>query len=131
MYRKMHKIDSSGFSTATEFAYGVFGLKSISGGRLTEKQLEAARKCINRVIKSKAGVLFVRSMHKLPVTKKPLETRMGSGKGGVDHYVYNVKKGFMMFEIAGVSEDVARDAFTRAGCKLPFELNFVARNFVY
>jgi len=130
-YRKVRKIRSNGISTSTSISFGAFGLRSLEGFRLSEKTLEAARKVIMRYIKLNGGVLYVKTMHKLPVTKKPLETRMGSGKGGVDCYVYNVKKGSVLFEIDGVSRVVAKNALEKASAKLSTKCTFISKKFIF
>lgn len=129
-YRKFKKVDSSGLASSnTKLNFGVIGLKVTTGARITQKQAEAARKVISRMIKPSGGILFINLMHLIPVTKKPLEVRMGGGKGGVDHYVYNCKSGFVIFEISNVTEAIAKEALVKASKKLPSDTIIVSRRF--
>jgi large subunit ribosomal protein L16 len=109
-----------------EVSFGEFGLQALEPAWITSRQIEAARRAIVRHVK-RAGKVWIRIFPDKPVTKKPAETRMGSGKGAVDHWVAVVKPGRILFEIAGVREDVAREAFRLASHKLPIKTQFVAR----
>jgi large subunit ribosomal protein L16 len=98
----------------------------VSRGRITARQIEAARRTITRHVK-RSGKMWIRIFPDKPITKKPLEVRMGKGKGSVEFWVAQVKPGTMLYEIQGVSEDLAREAFTLAAAKLPVKTTFVAR----
>jgi len=107
-------------------AFGEFGLQALGRGWVTSQQIEASRRAVTRFIK-RGGKLWIRVFPDKPVTKKPAETRMGSGKGNPELWVAVVRPGRVMFELAGVSEDVAREALTLAGHKLPLKTRFVQR----
>lgn len=109
-----------------KLAYGSFGLKVTTGGRLTARQIEAARVAITRHIK-RGGKVWLRAFPDKPVTKKPIEVGMGKGKGSVDHYVAVIRPGRILFEIEGVEQDVAEEAIKRASYKLPFQVKFVKK----
>lgn len=126
-YRKQHKgrihgNAKGGFS----LAFGEYGMKALQPERVTARQIEAARRAISHHVK-RVGRLWIRVFPDVPVTKKPAEVRMGSGKGSVEYWVCRVKPGRILFEIDGVPEQVARDAFERASAKLPIKTKFVAR----
>jgi len=104
--------------------FGAFGLLAVENGLLTHRQIEAARKTIVGYMKRK-GRLWIRIFPDRPITKKPAEVKMGSGKGDVDHYAAIVKKGNVLFEIGGVDESVAKEAFRRASHKLPLRVKFI------
>ncbi len=106
-------------------AFGEYGLKAVESAWITANQIEAARMTITRYLK-KGGKLWIRIFPDKPVTKKPAETRMGKGKGNVDHWVAVVKPGRIIFELAGVPEEAAREAFRRASFKLPIKTRFVS-----
>jgi large subunit ribosomal protein L16 len=95
-------------------------------GQLTARQIEAARRAMTRLVK-RGGTIWIRVFPDTPLTKKPLEVRQGKGKGNVEYWVAQIKPGKLLYEIAGVSEDVAREAFTLAAAKLPFRTTFVER----
>jgi len=111
----------------SDVSFGDFALQAVDRGRLTSRQIEAGRMAITRHVK-RQGQLWIRIFPDKPVTKKPLEVRMGKGKGGVDHWVALIKPGRVLFEISGVPEDTARTAFQRAASKLPIETKFLARD---
>ncbi len=126
-YRKQQRGARRGVATSgNTLAFGEYGLQSLGRGWLTNTQLEACRVAINRFIKRK-GRLWMRVFPDKPVTKKPLETRMGKGKGNVESWVAVVRPGTMLFEMGGVPEDVAREALRLAAFKLPVRSKFVAR----
>lgn len=126
-FRKQHKGRNNGVAVrGSSVSFGEYGLKSISRGRLTARQIEAARRSISRHVK-RMGKMWIRIFPDKPITKKPLEVRMGKGKGSVEFWVAQVKPGTMLYEIQGVSEDLAREAFTLAAAKLPVKTTFVAR----
>ncbi|HHF58111.1 MAG TPA: 50S ribosomal protein L16 [candidate division WOR-3 bacterium] len=125
-YRKQHRGRMKGKAQAGNFlAFGDYGLKAMEAHWITGNQIEAARLAIARYLK-KGGKLWIRIFPDKPVTKKPAETRMGKGKGNVDHWVAVVKPGRILFEIAGVTEEQAREAFRRASHKLPIKTRFVS-----
>jgi len=126
-YRKAHKGrihgDTKGGAT---LAYGEFGLKALEPERVTARQLEAARRAISRAM-NRAGKLWIRVFPDVPVSSKPAEVRMGSGKGNPEFWVVRVKPGRILFELDGVPEKVAREAFELAGAKLPVKTKFIKR----
>ncbi len=126
-YRKMHKGRISGSAKGGfSLDFGQFGLKAMEPERITARQIEAARRAIARHVR-RAGRLWIRVFPDVPVTKKPAEVRMGSGKGSVEFWACRVKPGRIMFEMDGVPEQLAREAFERASAKLPIKTKFVAR----
>ena len=126
-HRKWHKGSSRGVETrATELVFGSFGLKSLGTKWITARQLEASRRNIIRYMK-KGGKLWIRIFPDKPVTFKGTEVPMGGGKGGVDHYVYPIKPGRMIFELDGLKEEIAREAFKGAASKLPVKTKFVKK----
>ena len=126
-FRKQHKGRNNGIAVrGSSVSFGEYGLKSTSRGRITARQIEAARRTITRHVK-RVGKMWIRIFPDRPITKKPLEVRMGKGKGSVEFWVANVKPGTMLYEIQGVSEELAREAFTLAAAKLPVKTTFVAR----
>ena len=110
----------------SEVAFGDFGLKAITSAYVTNKQIEAARKVIVRSIK-KVGKVWIRVFPDVPFTKKGLEMPMGTGKGDVDIYTAPVKKGKILFEISGLSQEIAQEALIKAGKKLPMKVRFVTK----
>ncbi len=126
-HRKWHKGRSRGVETrATELTFGSFGLKSLGTKWITARQLEASRRYIIRYLK-KGGKLWIRIFPDKPVTFKGAEVGMGGGKGGVDHYVYPIKPGRIIFELDGIKEDMARAAFRGAAKKLPIKTRFIKK----
>jgi len=126
-FRKQGKGKNRGLSySASNVDFGDFGLQALEPGRITARQIEAARMAIQRATK-RQGKLHIRIFPDKPVTKKPLETRMGHGKGNVEEWVAVVKPGRMMYELEGVSEEMAREAFKLAGIKLPLPTRFMKR----
>jgi len=126
-YRKQFKGRNRGIATrGTKVSYGEYGLKTLQHGQITARQLEAARRAMSRHIK-RGGKVWIRIFPDKPITKKPLEVRQGSGKGNVEYWVALVQPGRMMFEIEGVTEDLAREALSLAAAKLPVKTAFVAR----
>ena len=110
----------------SKVSFGDFGLQAVEPGRIDQRQIEAARMTIQRKVK-RQGKLFIRIFPDKPITKKPLETRMGKGKGSVEGWVAVIKPGRMLYEIQGVSEDLAREAFALAAHKLPLKTMFRSR----
>lgn len=126
-HRKMMKGHLSGFSKAGNFVdFGDFGIQVIERGLITAQQIEACRVSITRFF-SRRGKVWIRIFPHKPVTKKPLETRMGKGKGNVDHWAAPVKPGRILFEVANVPRDMAQDALRRAAAKLGLKTRFVER----
>jgi len=126
-FRKQQKGKNRGIAwRGSDCSFGDFALQTIESGRLTSRQIEAGRMAITREVK-RQGKLWIRVFPDKPVTKKPLEVRMGSGKGGVEYWVAVVKPGRVLFEISGVSEEQAKQAFRLASSKLPVATKVLAR----
>lgn len=125
-FRKQHKGRNRGVSTASKVSFGEYGLKAVERGQITARQIESARRAINRHVK-RGGKIWIRIFPDVPVTNKPLEVRMGSGKGNVEYWVAKIQPGRMLYEMEGVSEEIAREAFRLAAAKLPLKTAFVAR----
>jgi large subunit ribosomal protein L16 len=126
-YRKAHKGRIKGNAKGGfTLNFGEYGLKALQPERITARQIEASRRAISRYVK-RVGRLWIRIFPDVPVTRKPAEVRMGSGKGSVEYWVCRVKPGRILFEIDGVPEAIAREAFERAAAKLPIKTKFVAR----
>ncbi len=127
-FRKQHKGRNSGIAVrGSSVSFGEYGLKSVNRGRITARQIEAARRTISRHVK-RQGKMWIRIFPDKPITKKPLEVRMGKGKGSVEFWVAQIKPGTMLYEIQGVPEAIAREAFTLAAAKLPVKTTFVVRS---
>ncbi len=126
-FRKQMKGRNRGLAqSGNRVSFGEFGLKATGRGRITARQIEAARRTITRTVK-RGGKLWIRVFPDKPISKKPLEVRMGKGKGNVEYWVAQVQPGRMLYEIEGVDEDLAREAFTLAAAKLPVQTAFVKR----
>lgn len=126
-HRKWRKGVSKGSETrATELAFGSFGLKSLGTRRISARQIEAARRVILRYLR-KGGKLWIRIFPAKPVTKKGVEVPMGGGKGAVDHYVFPVKPGRVIFELEGIKEEAARECLRTAADKLPVKTKFIKK----
>ena len=126
-YRKQMKGRNRGLAlTGNKVSFGEFGMKSTELGRISARQIEAARRVITRYV-ARGGKLWIRIFPDTPVTKKPLEVRMGSGKGNVEYWAAKVQPGKMLYELEGISEKDAREAFRLAGDKLPVKSIFVRR----
>src|SRR5271170_1925631 len=126
-FRKAHKGRIHGLATSgAHLAFGEYGLKAIEPERVTARQIEAARRALTRHMK-RAGRVWIRIFPDVPVTKKPLEVRMGSGKGGIELWVARVKPGRILFEIDGVTVEIAKEALALAAAKLPIKTRFVER----
>lgn len=127
-YRKVQKGRMTGQAKGgSEVSFGDFGLQTVECGWLTARQIEAARIAINRHVK-RGGKLYIRIFPDKPVSSKPAETRMGKGKGAPDYWVAVVRPGRVLYEIEGVSEELAREAFLRAHHKLPLKTRFIRRD---
>ena len=127
-FRKAHKGRIRGQATSGNYlSYGSFGMKAVQPDRITARQIEAARRAITRHIK-RQGRLWIRVFPDVPVSKKPLEVRMGSGKGSPEYYVVRIKPGRIMFELDGVPRQIAEEAFELASAKLPIKCRFVSRD---
>ncbi len=126
-FRKMMKGRNRGYATrGTDLTYGDFGLKAVEAGRINSRQIEAARIAMTRYVNRQAKVWICVFPDK-PISKKPLETRMGKGKGAVEEWVMNIKPGRIIFEMAGASEKIAREALTLSIHKLPFRTKIITR----
>ena len=126
-YRKTQKSRNRGLSyVSNKVSFGEYGLKAMSHGHLTARQIEAARRCITRYVK-RGGKLWIRVFPDKPISKKPIEVRMGNGKGNVEFWVAPVQPGRMLYEMEGVTESEAREAFRLAAAKLSVQTQFVAR----
>jgi len=126
-HRKWHKGRSRGISfRGTEISFGSFGLQSLDSRWISSRQIEAARRAVIRYLK-KGGKLWIRIFPDKPVTKKGTEVPMGGGKGSVDHYVFPIKPGRIIFELDGIKEETAREAFKKAADKLPVKTKFIRR----
>ena len=126
--RKQHKGRRRGFAArGNQIDFGEFGLQALEDAWLTARQIEAGRIAISRSVK-RGGKIWLRAFPHKPITEKPAEVRMGSGKGNPEYWVAIVKPGHVLFEINGVTEEQAREAFRLAGHKLPFKTRFIARN---
>ena len=126
-YRKQHKMKMKGNATrGHELAFGSFGIKAMEGVWMTARQIEAARIAVTRYMK-REGQIWIRVFPDKPITKKPAEVRMGKGKGAVDHYVALVQPGRIIFEIEGVSPEIATEALRLAAQKLPILCKMVTR----
>jgi large subunit ribosomal protein L16 len=126
-FRKQFKGRNRGLATTgSKVSFGEFGLKAVERGRITARQIEAARRAMTRHIK-RGGKIWIRVFPDVPVSKKPLEVRMGKGKGNVEYWVCKIQPGRVLYEMEGVHEGIAREAFRLAAAKLPFKTTFVSR----
>ena len=127
-FRKQHKGRNRGVATTgNKVSFGEFGLKAVGRGRITARQIEAARRVMTRHIK-RGGRIWIRIFPDKPIQKKPAEVWMGKGKGSVEFYVAEIQPGKMLYEMDGVSEDLAREAFRLAAAKLPLLTTFASRH---
>jgi large subunit ribosomal protein L16 len=126
-FRKTQKGRNRGLAqNGNKVSFGEFGLKATARGRITARQIEAARRAMTRHIK-RGGKIWIRIFPDCPISTKPLEVRMGKGKGNVDYWVAKVQPGSVLYEMEGVSEELAREAFKLAAAKLPIQTTFVTR----
>ena len=127
-FRKQHKGRNTGIATTgNKVSFGEFGLKAITRGRITARQIEAARRVMTRHIK-RGGRVWIRMFPDKPISKKPAEVRMGKGKGSVEFYVAEIQPGKMLYEMDGVPEEIAREDFRLAAAKLPIQTVFTTRH---
>ena len=127
-FRKQHKGRNRGLALrGSRVSFGEYGLKAVGRGRMTARQIEAGRRAMTRKIK-RGGKIWIRVFPDKPITKKPLEVRQGKGKGNVEYWVALIQPGRVLYEMEGVSEDLAREAFSLAAAKLPFPTTFVKRS---
>jgi len=126
-FRKQHKGRNRGLAQrGNSVSFGEYGLKATARGRLTARQIESARRAMTRHVK-RGGKIWIRVFPDKPITKKPLEVRQGKGKGNVEYWVALVQPGSVLYEMSGVDEVIAREAFKRAAAKLPVATTFVSR----
>lgn len=127
-FRKQHKGRNRGLPlSGDKVSFGEYGLKSVDRGRITARQIESARRAMTRHVK-RGGKIWIRMFPDVPITKKPIEVRMGKGKGNVEYWVMKIQPGRVLYEMEGVSEDLAREAFKLASAKLPVKTVFVKRS---
>jgi large subunit ribosomal protein L16 len=126
-FRKQSKLRNRGLAqVGNKVSFGEYGLKAVGRGRITARQIEAARRALTRHVKRGAKI-WIRIFPDKPITKKPLEVRQGKGKGNVEYWVAQIQPGKMLYEMEGVSEELAREAFELAAAKLPVKTQFVVR----
>ena len=126
-FRKVHKGRNRGLAhVGDKVSFGTYALKATERGQMTSRQIESARRAMTRAVK-RVGKIWIRVFPDKPMTEKPLEVRMGSGKGSVEYWVCQIKPGKVLYEMDGVSEELARHAFALASAKLPFKTTFVTR----
>jgi large subunit ribosomal protein L16 len=126
-FRKQFKGRNRGLATTgSKVSFGEYGLKAVERGKITARQIEAARRAMTRHIK-RGGKIWIRVFPDVPVSKKPLEVRMGKGKGNVEFWVCKIQPGRVLYEMEGVTETIAREAFRLAAAKIPFKTTFVSR----
>lgn len=126
-FRKQQKGRNRGLAqVGNKVSFGEFGMKAVERGQITARQIEAARRAMTRHIK-RGGKIWIRVFPDTPITKKPIEVRMGKGKGNVEYWVSKIQPGKMLYEMEGVSEEIAREAFRLAAAKLPVKVAFVTR----
>jgi len=126
-FRKQMKGRNRGLAIrGSTVSFGEYGLKATGRGRLTARQIEAARRAMTRYVK-RGGKIWIRVFPDVPVSKKPLEVRMGKGKGNVEFWVCKIQPGRVLYEMEGVTETIAREAFRLAAAKIPFKTSFVSR----
>lgn len=127
-FKKMHKGRNRGLAhRGSKVSFGEYALKATGRGRITARQIEAARRAMTRHVK-RGGKIWIRVFPDKPITKKPLEVRMGKGKGAVEYWVCQVRPGKVLYEMEGVPEEIAREAFELAARKLPIKTTFVKRS---
>jgi len=126
-FRKQHKGRNRGLAqSGNKVSFGEYALKATARGRITSRQIESARRAMTRHVK-RGGKIWIRIFPDTPITKKPIEVRMGKGKGNVEYWIAKIQPGRVLYEMEGVSEEIAREAFSRAAAKLPVQTTFVVR----
>ncbi len=126
-WRRQHRSKFKGLTKrGSDISFGDYALMSLNSGRMSDRQIESSRIAISRYVK-RSGKLWIRVFPDRPITKKPLETRMGSGKGDIELWTATIKPGRILFEIGGVTEEQAKEAFRLASYKLPFKCKFIKR----
>jgi large subunit ribosomal protein L16 len=126
-FRKQHKGRNRGLAqNGNRVSFGEYGLKALERGKITARQIEAARRAMTRHVK-RQGQIWIRIFPDVPITKKPLEVRMGKGKGNVEYWAAKIQPGKLLYEMEGVDETTAREAFALAAAKLPIKTIFVSR----
>ena len=126
-FRKQMKLRNRGLAQrGAKVSFGEYGLKSLERGRITARQIEAARRAMTRYVK-RGGKIWIRVFPDKPITSKPLEVRQGKGKGNVEYWVAQIQPGKVLYELQGVSEEMAREAFALASAKIPIATQFVKR----
>lgn len=125
-FRKMQKGRNRGVISGMSIDFGMYGLRAIDRGRINSRQIEAARRAMSRSIK-RQGKIWIRIFPDKPITKKPLEVRMGKGKGAVEYWVAMIQPGKILYEIDGVTEEIAKEAFKLASAKLPVKTTFISK----
>lgn len=126
-FRKVQKGRNRGLATTgNRVSFGEYGLKAVTRGRITARQIEAARRAMTRYVK-RGGKIWIRVFPDKPITKKPIEVRQGKGKGNVEYWVAQTQPGSVLYEMEGVSEEIAREAFRLAAAKLPIRTTFISR----
>ncbi|MBN1379040.1 MAG: 50S ribosomal protein L16 [Gammaproteobacteria bacterium] len=129
-FRKQQKGRNRGLAqSGNKVSFGEYGLKAVDRGRITSRQIEAARRAMTRYVK-RGGKIWIRLFPDVPVTKKPVEVRQGKGKGNVEYWVSKVQPGSVLYEMEGVTEETAREAFKLAAAKLPIRTTFVSRTVI-
>jgi large subunit ribosomal protein L16 len=129
-FRKQQKGRNRGLAqSGNKVSFGEYGLKAVDRGRITSRQIEAARRAMTRHVK-RGGKIWIRLFPDVPVTKKPIEVRMGKGKGNVEYWVSKVQPGSVLYEMEGITEEAAREAFKLAAAKLPIRTTFVRRTVI-
>ena len=129
-FRKQQKGRNRGLAqSGNKVSFGEYGLKAVDRGRISSRQIEAARRAMTRHIK-RGGKIWIRLFPDVPITKKPVEVRQGKGKGNVEYWVSKVQPGSMLYEMEGVTEEIAREAFRLAAAKLPVKTTFVSRTVI-
>ena len=129
-YRKQFKGKNRGLALrGSKVSFGEYGLKSLGRGRMTARQIEAARRAMTRHVK-RGGKIWIRVFPDVPITKKPLEVRQGKGKGNVEYWVAQIQPGKILYEMSGVEESLAKEAFDLAAAKLPIKTKFVSRQII-
>ena len=127
-FRKQMKLRNRGLAQrGAKVSFGEYGLKSLERGRITARQIEAARRAMTRYVK-RGGKIWIRVFPDKPITSKPLEVRQGKGKGNVEYWVAQIQPGKVLYELQGVTEELAREAFALASAKIPIATQFVKRS---